>query len=197
MGSSENFSQKQLAHRKRRFQTWSAGVWGSRRKIFYNKKFVNPVVSSYTYEQRHSSWMQPLFPSHDICPGASEEDPEDTVVLQTGGQANNRRLSSIETFPTVPSCTLPPLPRARAGHSTFVTTGPKQNVVVCGGFDGEYTSSCLVLDLENQRWNSNKIGQLPQARMSHSAVSEPWKSVIDRGQWQKKVSLTGCILSCN
>ena len=115
--------------------------------------------------------MQPLFPSHDICPGASEEDPEDTVVLQTGGQANNRRLSSIETFPIVPSCTLPPLPRARAGHSTFVTTGPKQNVVVCGGFDGEYTSSCLVLDLENQRWNSNKIGQLPQARMSHSAVS--------------------------
>ena len=123
------------------------------------------------YEQRHSSWMQPLFPSHDICLGASEEDPEDTVVLLTGGQANNRRLSSIETFPTVPSCTLPPLPRARAGHSTFVTTGPKQNVVVCGGFDGEYTSSCLVLDVENQRWDSNKIGQLPQARMSHSAVS--------------------------
>ena len=101
---------------------------------------------------------------------------KDTVALITGGIGNpNVRLSSTEVYP--PGCSLPALPEARWSHTAFVHNN---SVSVCGGkissgssiySSVSDTSSCLVLDVENQRWEKNVIGDLTRSRTRHAAVS--------------------------
>jgi len=89
----------------------------------------------------------------------------------TGGYGSGR-LSSTEIYPAISGCSPPALPSAISGHTTFVTTGPSPKVVTCGGsIAGRYTASCHVLDLDNQLWDGNMIGQLPQTRVVHAVVS--------------------------
>jgi len=90
----------------------------------------------------------------------------------TGAFDGYRRLSSTEIYPAISGCSPPALPSAISGHTTFVTTGPSPKVVTCGGsIAGRYTASCHVLDLDNQLWDGNMIGQLPQTRVVHAVVS--------------------------
>ena len=106
---------------------------------------------------------------------ATEAPPvlEDTVALLTGG-FNGGFLSSSEVFPSTSSgCSLPSLPAPRYRHTLFTTAEPNPTVAVCGGLDarGNHLSSCLVLDLANQRWEDNTMGPLPQPRYGHAVVT--------------------------
>ena len=79
---------------------------------------------------------------------------------------------SSEIYPPISSCSIPPLPEARSRHASFVTTGTNQKVTLCGGSLGSsITSSCLVLDIENQRWEEHVIGKMTMSRWYHAAVS--------------------------
>ena len=101
--------------------------------------------------------------------GSTTEAPsEDTVLLMTGGY-NNGRLSSTEIYPAVSGCSPPALPEGRNAHSTFATTGASPKLVICGGNNGGWTASCLVMT--KQGFSEAMIGQLPQKRGYHAAVS--------------------------
>ena len=100
--------------------------------------------------------------------GSTTEAPsEDTVLLMTGGY-NSGRLST-EIYPAVSGCSPPALPEGRYGHSTFATTGASPKLVTCGGYNEGWTASCLVMT--KQGWSDSMIGQLPQPRAYHAAVS--------------------------
>jgi hypothetical protein len=96
---------------------------------------------------------------------------EETVILITGGYSSSfDRLSSTEIYPT--DCSLPTLPSARLGHSTFATTGPSSKIVTCGGETTQgLTASCLVLDVENQLWEGTVVGDLTQPRSLAAPVT--------------------------
>merc|ERR1719361_2064696 len=85
------------------------------------------------------------------CKPTSEKTPPegDSVLLITGGEIEGR-TASTEVFPSCSSP--PPLPSPRSGHQTFKTSDPTPLIAACGGDTGDNTASCLVLDLENQRW---------------------------------------------
>ena len=101
--------------------------------------------------------------------GSTTEAPsEDTVLLITGG-FNSGRLSSTEIYPAVSGCSPPALPEGRNAHSTFATTGASPKLVICGGNNGGWTASCLVMT--KQGFSEAMIGQLPQKRGYHAAVS--------------------------
>ena len=117
-------------------------------------------------------------------PGPATEAPpvsEDTVVLLTGGWgasgaylSSSGRLSSSEVYPSTSTCpSLPALPAPRRGHALFTTPDPNPIIAACGGWDdgSKYLASCLVLDVENQRWDENTMGPLPQTRSWHAVVT--------------------------
>ena len=96
---------------------------------------------------------------------------EETFVLivgGVGGPVGGPWPLYPEIYPAVSGCFLPALPKGRNLASTFVTTGPSPKVVTCGG---GYLASCLVLDVDNQRWDENMMDELPQPRGYHAAVS--------------------------
>ena len=95
---------------------------------------------------------------------------EETVALLTGGY-DGSYLSSSEVFPSTSGCSLPSLPAPRSQHTLFTTA--EARVVICGGVnsEGSRLSSCLVLDVENQRWEENTIGPLTQPRSYHAVVT--------------------------
>ena len=101
---------------------------------------------------------------------------EDTVVLLTGGQQRQCpqcptvRLSSTEVFPSTNGCSPPALPEPRSFHALFTTPEPNSIIAACGGWYGSYYgASCLVLDVENKRWDENIMGPLTMTR-GYSAV---------------------------
>merc|ERR1711953_932962 len=99
------------------------------------------------------------------CNLTSEKTPTggDSVLLITGGYIRGRQTASTEVFPSCSSP--PPLPSTRAGHQTFKTSDPTPLIASCGGYTGEgFTASCLVLDLENQRWDESRMGNLTMPR---------------------------------
>merc|ERR1712228_676503 len=71
-----------------------------------------------------------------------------------------------------PSCSSPPpLPSTREAHQTFKTSDPTPLIASCGGYTrGGYTASCLVLDLENQRWDESRMGNLTTPRAAGAVV---------------------------
>ena len=75
-------------------------------------------------------------------------------------------------FPSTSGCSLPSLPRGRAGHTLFTTEG---GVAVCGGgyygTNEDYVDSCIVLNRETRRWEEGRLGSLPQNRRWHTAVT--------------------------
>ena len=93
---------------------------------------------------------------------------EATVVLLTGG-AGSGSYSSAEIYPT--GCSLPPLPSTRTHHATFTTAGTSPKIVTCGGYDRDYTASCLVLDVEKQQWDATLMGELTMPRANHASVT--------------------------
>ena len=123
------------------------------------------------------------FRNDSKSPGPATEAPpvsedEDTVVLLTGGRNDvdgaGGYLSSSEVFPSASTCTtLPALPAPRSYHALFTTPDPNPIIAACGGTDGSFNefASCLVLDVENQRWDENTMGPLPQPRYSHAVVT--------------------------
>merc|ERR1712061_277221 len=108
------------------------------------------------------------------CKPASEKTPTevDSVLLITGGYTGGGETASTEEFPSTSGCSSPPqLPLPRAGHQTFKTSDPTPLVASCGGFTGgDYTASCLVLDLENQRWDESRMGNLTMPRDGGAVV---------------------------
>ena len=93
-------------------------------------------------------------------------------MLITGGhRISSGRLSSTEVYPSISNCSPPALPFARNAHTTFLTSDPSLAIATCGGYDGSYLSSCLVLDLVNQRWNESMMGSLTMARHKSAAVT--------------------------
>merc|ERR1719222_209347 len=94
---------------------------------------------------------------------------EETAVLITGGRGSNY-LSSSEIYPT--GCSVQALPSERYEHSTFATTGPSPKIVTCGGKTTQgVAASCLVLNVANQLWEENVVGDLPQPRRAAASVS--------------------------
>ena len=106
--------------------------------------------------------------------------PGDTVLLITGGGTGILTYTaSTEVFPSCSSP--PPLPSTRWGHQTFKTSDPTPLIASCGGYTrGGYTASCLVLDLENQRWDESRMGNLTTPR-AWGAVVELKQGVLFLG----------------
>ena len=77
-------------------------------------------------------------------------------------------------FPPTSGCSPASLPVERNFHALFVTAEPNPRVATCGGVVGNgftYLASCLVYNLENQRWEENMMGPLPQPRQGHAVVT--------------------------
>merc|ERR1711953_420792 len=103
----------------------------------------------------------------------------DSVLLITGGYIRGRQTASTEVFPSCSSP--PPLPSTRYYHQTFKTSDPTPLIASCGGeTGGERLASCLVLDLENQRWDESRMGSLTTPR-SGGAVVELNQGVLFLG----------------
>ena len=87
----------------------------------------------------------------------------------TGGEND---LNTTELYPSIRGCSPPAFPSVRSLHSTFTTTGPSPKIITCGGTaPTKYTATCLMLDLEKQRWEQNIIGNLTKPRAYPAAVS--------------------------
>merc|ERR1712110_728402 len=116
------------------------------------------------------------------CNLTSEKTPTggDSVLLITGGKTGyGRYTASTEVFPSCSSP--PPLPSTRAGHQTFKTSDPTPLIASCGGWTGgRRTASCLVLDLDNQRWDESRMGNLTTPR-DRGAVVELKQGVLFLG----------------
>merc|ERR1711874_527554 len=115
------------------------------------------------------------------CNLTSEKIPTggDSVLLITGGYIRGRQTASTEVFPSCSSP--PPLPSTRYYHQTFKTSDPTPLIASCGGeTGGERLASCLVLDLENQRWDESRMGSLTTPR-SGGAVVELKQGVLFLG----------------
>merc|ERR1712061_753557 len=111
------------------------------------------------------------------CKPASEKTPteEDSVLLITGGGWT----ASTEVFPSCSSP--PPLPSTRRAHQTFKTSDPTPLIASCGGkTTGDFAASCLVLDLNNQRWDESRMGNLTTPR-TRGAVVELKQGVLFLG----------------
>merc|ERR1711953_682881 len=111
------------------------------------------------------------------CKPASEKTPteEDSVLLITGGGWT----ASTEVFPSCSSP--PPLPSTRRAHQTFKTSDPTPLIASCGGkTTGDFAASCLVLDLDNQRWDESRMGNLTTPR-TRGAVVELKQGVLFLG----------------
>merc|ERR1712228_938231 len=124
------------------------------------------------------------------CNLTSEKTPTggDSVLLITGGKTGyGRYTASTEVFPSCSSP--PPLPSTRAGHQTFKTSDPTPLIASCGGDTGDNTASCLVLDLENQRWDESRMGSLTTPRVS-GAVVELKQGVLFLGGYGSATSET-------
>merc|ERR1711953_503305 len=110
------------------------------------------------------------------CKPASEK----SVLLITGG--GYPATASTEVFPSCSSP--PPLPSPRFAHQSFKTSDPTPLIASCGGVAGRWTddptASCLVLDLENQRWDESRMGNLTTPRM-YGAVVELKQGVLFLG----------------
>jgi len=120
------------------------------------------------------------------CNLTSEKTPTggDSVLLITGGRTGEySRTASTEVFPSCSSP--PPLPSTRYAHQTFKTSDPTPLIASCGGWIGHYAASCLVLDLENQRWDGtgrfrSRMGRLTTPR-NNGAVVELNQGVLFLG----------------
>merc|ERR1712110_188520 len=116
------------------------------------------------------------------CNLTSEKTPTggDSVLLITGGDtARGEPTASTEVFPSCSSP--PPLPSTRSGHQTFKTSDPTPLIASCGGWTGgRRTASCVVLDLENQRWDESRMGNLTTPR-DYGAVVELKQGVLFLG----------------
>merc|ERR1711953_224475 len=126
------------------------------------------------------------------CKPASEKTPteEDSGLLITGGYTPEGRTASTEVFPSCSSP--PPLSLPRVGHQTFKTSDPTPLIASCGGRtggDNTPTASCLVLDLENQRWDESRMGSLTTPRR-YGAVVELKQGVLFLGGYGSATSKT-------
>merc|ERR1719219_270532 len=75
----------------------------------------------------------------------------------------------------------PPLPSTRRAHQTFKTSDPTPLIASCGGkTTGDFAASCLVLDLDNQRWDESRMGNLTTPR-TRGAVVELKQGVLFLG----------------
>ena len=95
----------------------------------------------------------------------AETEPNTTkeeVLLLTAGHVPYSKAADV--YPSSLSCPLPPLPCSFYGHETFVTSDPTPLVATCGGNCNKIESACYVLDLENQRWDENRMGSLTRGR---------------------------------
>merc|ERR1712062_157409 len=108
------------------------------------------------------------------CNLTSEKTPTggDSVLLITGGDIGGEYTASTEVFPSRGCSSLPSLPLPRSGHQTFKTSDPTPLIATCGGDTGDYTltASCLVVDLENQRWDESRMGSLTMPRYNGAVV---------------------------
>ena len=96
----------------------------------------------------------------------------DSLLFITGGDTSWGFLPSTEVYPRTSGCSPPPLPLDRYGHMTFMTSEPTPLVAACGGSNLRGSSaSCLVLDLINQRWDENRMGNLTMVRIDAAAVT--------------------------
>merc|ERR1712061_877137 len=106
------------------------------------------------------------------CNLTSEKTPTggDSGLLITGGYTQGHsQTASTEVFPSCSSP--PPLPSTRVGHQTFKTSDPTPLIASCGGRTGvRTTASCLVLDLDNQRWDESRMGSLTTPRYRGAVV---------------------------
>merc|ERR1711974_202736 len=98
-----------------------------------------------------------------------------------------------------PSCSSPPsLPSTRSGHLTFKTSDPTPLIASCGGRTGggggRDTASCLVLDLENHRWDESRMGNLTTPR-SGGAVVELKQGVLFLGGFGSAAETTSDFLA--
>merc|ERR1711953_137131 len=114
----------------------------------------------------------------------------DSVLLITGGGTQEGDTSSTEVFPSCSSP--PPLPSTRYAHQSFKTSDPTPLIASCGGETGwraTSTASCLVLDLDNQRWDESRMGNLTTPRY-RGAVVELKQGGLFLGGYQSATSET-------
>merc|ERR1712083_1103121 len=110
-----------------------------------------------------------------------------SVLLITGGYTEEGYTESTEVFPSISGCSSPPPLEwwGRTNHQTFKTSDPTPLIASCGGWIGHYAASCLVLDLENQRWDGtgrfrSRMGRLTTPR-NNGAVVELNQGVLFLG----------------
>jgi len=113
-----------------------------------------------------------LAPTPTTTPTTIGTPLEDSLLFITGGDTSWGFLPSTEVYPRTSGCSPPPLPLDRYGHMTFMTSEPTPLVAACGGSNirGSF-ASCLVLDLINQRWDENRMGNLTTVRIDAAAAT--------------------------
>ena len=91
--------------------------------------------------------------------------------MVTGGYAGSR-LTSVEVLSGAgtPLCSLPPLPTRRYGHT-------QDGLLTCGGWDGDYISTCMKLTTEGWVVSHNLL----EERRYHSSWQSPAGLVLIGG----------------
>jgi len=99
-------------------------------------------------------------------------------LVITGGWGSPKH-TSIETFPTAPTCTIPsfPEPGGRAGHTLSVLENGRQ-LVACGGIWGA-KKSCISWRSGQDEWTH--YAKLRQWRTDHAAVTINDKIILIGG----------------
>merc|ERR1712062_775868 len=125
------------------------------------------------------------------CNLTSEKTPTggDSVLLITGGDIGGEYTASTEVFPSR-GCSSPPhLPLPRSGHQTFKTSDPTPLIASCGGLTGgRVTASCLVLDLDNQRWDESRMGSLTTFALAGWSSSGSGRYLDSVEEWEEESS---------
>ena len=125
------------------------------------------------YQHNHNINDNPHHNTKHPGPATTEPPPgsDNTIALLTGGYNDDGRLSLSEVFPSTNGCSPLSLPEVKYGHTLFTTAEPRPRAAVCGGFDGSFTASCLVLDKQTGTWDESRLGSLTIPRFQHTAVT--------------------------
>ena len=100
------------------------------------------------------------------------------VVLITGGRRKSAEIYNPATNAT--SCSLPPLPEIRSGHS--------QNVgLTCGGSDPSALNTCVKWNPASGGWNQTPF-KLKESRVNHVSWETPTGVYLIGGDYSPKTS---------
>jgi len=176
--------EERLAEQERRIARQGETISKLEERIAEQQKTIEEQNETIQMIAKHPDIRDFLqgFQSEALSPEVLGPPLEDSLLLITGGSDGNSWLPSTEVYPKSTSGCFPPypLPLQRTGHTTFLTSEPSpwNLVATCGGITSPSTShstsettTCQVLDPNNQRWDESTMGNLTMVRVNGAAVT--------------------------